>query len=297
MTPALDPDRVLAELARLWAALEEEHSVVRACALTLAVVAEESDDPAAIALTLAELMREHPHRAIVVRLSPDPSAPIEHHVISQCWRPAGQRDQICCEQIEIYTPAAALTALAPTLAALRAPDLPAALWVRTGDFSALTALGAEKIIVDLGAVPDASAALAHLAAAKTPALGDLAWTRLTRWRETVARIFEDPAALAQLPSIAELRVFYSGDRIPPEAFYAAGWVHAALGREAPVRFERDGVFGIEFLGGAFPLSARSDFATRTEASLLAEELAITGRDPVYDSALQFAARLAGRERR
>lgn len=299
MTPALDPDRILAELSRLWTSLEEAagreaHGVVRACALTLIVLAPESDDPGAIAQTLAGLMRTHPHRAIIVRLRPDDAAPIEYRALSHCWRPAGQRDQICCEQIEITASAAALASIAPALSALRAADLPSALWLRGTDLSWLDAVDAGKRIVDSAAALDPTAALLHFAAA--PAVADLAWTRLTPWRQSVARLFDDPGALAELPRIESLRIFYEGDRIPPEAFYAAGWVHAALDRETPVEFQRGGDFGIEFLGVSHH-SVRGAFAARPETSLLSEELAIAGRDPVYDRALQFAARLAGRERR
>jgi glucose-6-phosphate dehydrogenase assembly protein OpcA len=242
-------------------------------------------------------MQLHPHRAIVVRLGAEGGAAVEHQVLSHCWRPAGQRDQICCEQIEITAPAAALPSLAPALAALHASDLPSVIWIRGADFSALDALEAQKAIVDSAASPDPAAALARLGAgAHAFALADLAWTRLTPWRESVARLFEDSGALAELPRIDALRVFHPGDRVPAEAFYAAGWIHAALGRETPVRFERAEDFGVEFASPA-RLSARRRLAPRDETSLLSEELAITGRDPIYDRALQFAARLAGRERR
>ena len=132
----LRSDQILGELRELWASLGkaaepgDAQGVVRACSLTLIVFAEEADDPASIGGTLAELMREHPHRAIVVRVRPGPAALLEHRVLAQCWMPSAGRQQICCEQIEITAAEGSLADLPPVLLALRAPDLPVALWYR-----------------------------------------------------------------------------------------------------------------------------------------------------------------------
>ena len=50
---------------------------------------------------LASLMRDHPSRAIVIRIVDEPKPELEARVLAQCWMPQGQRRQICCEQIEI----------------------------------------------------------------------------------------------------------------------------------------------------------------------------------------------------
>ena len=252
-------DEILEELRELWAALGkaaeqgDSQGVVRACALTLMVFAEETDDAVSIGETLAELMREHPHRAIVVRVRRDAPPLLEHRVRAQCWMPFGRRQQICCEWIEIIAAEASLADLAPVLLALRAPDLPMALWYRSArlfESPALPAatLAANKLIVDAAAAGDPPAMLRRLAkaAAAGPPIADLAWTRLTRWREIVAQVFESPASRALLSRIGEVRVFHAGERVPPEACYLAGWVLDALGRDIDVRFEAAAEEGLEF---------------------------------------------------
>ena len=106
MSATINPDRVLHELSDLWVSLgkhdgDESTGVLRACAMTLVVLAEAAEDANAIGETLAALMREHPSRAIVIRIADSTEPALEAKVLAQCWMPFGQRRQICCEQIEI----------------------------------------------------------------------------------------------------------------------------------------------------------------------------------------------------
>ena len=39
-------------------------------------------------------------------------------------------------------------------------------------------------------------------------MGDLAWTRVTRWRETLARVFENREYLARLNEISDVKVWF-----------------------------------------------------------------------------------------
>jgi glucose-6-phosphate dehydrogenase assembly protein OpcA len=301
---ALRPDQILEELRELWASLGkaagpgDAQGVVRACSLTLIVFAEEADDPAAIGGTLAELMREHPHRAIVVRVRRGPAAPLEHRVLAQCWMPLAGRRQICCEQIEITVGEGSLADLPPVLLALRAPDLPVALWYRSARLFDTPAPPAGKLILDSAAAAEPLAMLQRLAqasAAGSP-VADLAWTRLTHWREILAQEFDNPASRALLARITEVRLFHAGQRVPPEACYLAGWVLDALGRQVELRFEAAAEGAIEFRGTGFPPHRVVSPPPAKEAGLLREELGILGRDPVYDRALRLAAQIAGHER-
>lgn len=301
---ALHADQILEELRELWASLGkaaeegDSHGVVRACALTLIVFAEETEGDAAIGETLAELMREHPHRAIVVRVRRDSPPLLEHRVLAQCWMPFGRRQQLCCERIEILAAEASLPELVPILLALRVPDLPVVLWYRSARVFESQALPADKIVLDSASAADPPSMLRRLAEANAAGLpiADLAWTRLTHWREIVAQMFENPASRALLPRICEVRVFHAGERVPPEACYLAAWVLDALGREIDVRFEAAAQDAIEFRGTGLQPVYVAGCARASDSRLLREELAILGRDPVYDRALRLAARIAGRER-
>jgi glucose-6-phosphate dehydrogenase assembly protein OpcA len=331
----LDAGAVLKELDRLWAGLAADsagagsHGVLRACSLTLVVFDDEETDGTALGQTLAQTMREHPNRAIAVRVSTRNPGILEHHVSAQCWVPTGKAEQICSEQIEILAGEEILPEMAPILNALTAPDLPVVVWCRSprllrsaGFQAAVPASG--KLIVDSTRFSDPAAFLRALAASSTagrPAVADLAWTRLTRWRETLAQAVESAACIDRLREVSQVRVYHTGKAIPAPAYYFAGWVLSCLGpgAEPDLKFESvegeplSAIEGVAIACPAEEISIRrvEGFAvliqtgslvncalcpSRTEAELLNEELGISGRDPVYDSALRMAATLAGRNR-
>src|SRR2546425_4589855 len=130
MTAVLAPEQILKELSDLWVSLgkqghaESGGGVLRACSMTLVVLADMSDDTGALGETVAALMPEHPARAIVVRLQGAGEAALGARVYSQCWMPFRERRQICCEQIEITAPDAALADLPALILPLAATDLP-----------------------------------------------------------------------------------------------------------------------------------------------------------------------------
>src|SRR5437667_1615786 len=157
MAATIQPDRVLHELAELWVSLgqqngDESTGVLRACAMTLVVVAEEREDAAEVGETLALLMREHPSRAVVVRVRDVEAPELEARVFAQCWMPFGQRRQICCEQIEISTSNVSLADVPAVVLPLVVADLPVILWSRmpslfaTPALNGLARLGAKTIV-------------------------------------------------------------------------------------------------------------------------------------------------------
>src|SRR2546425_7658672 len=162
----IQPDRILRELSELWVSFGKQNGdtstgVLRACAMTLVVLAEAQEDSNEVGETLAALMREHPSRAVVVRVRDAQEPALEARVFAQCWMPFGQRRQICCEQIEITASEASLSELPPVILPLTVSDLPVILWCRSGrlfqlpDFSALASV-AQKVVVDSSAFPDAA---------------------------------------------------------------------------------------------------------------------------------------------
>ena len=92
----IHPELLARRIDRLWADMAEqsegeEHALVRACALTLIVLTDRDENPAAVAETLAELMQTHPSRAIVIRLTADEGEHLEADVRAHCWMPTGRR--------------------------------------------------------------------------------------------------------------------------------------------------------------------------------------------------------------
>src|SRR5436305_8605195 len=130
------PEQILKGLGKLWTSLgeEEKHqgkpTVLRACAMTLVVATDETDEGYAASQTISELMREHPSRGIVLAVSEHAEQALQARVLAQCWKPFGKAQQICCEQIEITARPDHWPNIGPTLVGLIAADLPVIFWCR-----------------------------------------------------------------------------------------------------------------------------------------------------------------------
>jgi glucose-6-phosphate dehydrogenase assembly protein OpcA len=327
----IEPEKLLRELAELWVNLGKEEDsgsmgVLRACSMTLLTLAGAAEDAAAVDETLALLMRDHPSRAIVARVRDSAEAELDAGVRAQCWKPFGQRRHICCEQIAIAASNATLDDLPAVILPLIAPDLPVILWARAPrlfDTPARRELSrmAWKTIVDSASAADPVRALEELARESEAGLtlGDLAWTRLTRWRQLIAQIFENPEYAGLLPSVARVSICHPGAAPTVGVRYMAAWLLQSLEsagsrpevewRKAPDAADA-GLVRIEFatadpslltvvirkLEGAAvetqvnSITTRAVFSAASDYELLREELAIPRRDPVYEAALKRAAR-------
>src|ERR1019366_7017577 len=185
MTATVEPEKILRELRELWVKLgrEQENAggVLRACAMTLLVVAEDDHDADEVRRTMGVLMHDHPSRAVV--LYTKEAARVDARVFAECWMPFGGNRQICAEGIEITAGPQQWAEVARLLTPLVVPDLPVMLWCRgkrafePGVFDPLFPL-AGKIIFDSATATDPKAALAALKAFQERGLkgGDLAWT-------------------------------------------------------------------------------------------------------------------------
>ncbi len=285
------PEQVLKDLGHLWAGLatetpgaSAESGVLRACAMTFIVALEPEDDEQSVGQTIAELIHQHPSRAIVLKPGAE-SAPLEAHVSAQCWMPFGKRQQVCCEQIEISAPPANAGQASHLILGLLAPDLPAVLytrgpaWLTSAGFADLLPL-MTKVIVDSGR----GCKLADLSRLRRRAnhLADLEWTRTTRTRQEISRFFDDPRQGSELESVNTIIA-------PAGQVYLGGWLLRALpGRKlsmdgAPGQIRLEGQ-GVEF---DFPILAPPD----GDYALLNEELGIIGPDPVFDDVLTVAETL------
>jgi glucose-6-phosphate dehydrogenase assembly protein OpcA len=290
--------------------------------MTLVVIAEAADDASALGETIAALMPEHPARTILIRLQGEGERALSQRVYQQCWKPFGQRQQICCEQIEITASDAALADLPSVILPLAVPDLPVILWcrsarlVRRPEFGEIAGM-ATKMVIDSAAAgvtnKDATDAMVCMADAVSRGgiLADLAWTRLTRWRETLARVFENRDTLARLPEVNSVQVRF-GPSYETAAWYLAAWAANALATVGqvvtPVVARQDESLRLELSGGTFRVSlSRQDdrlVAVVNEQSnctnlprpadyhLMREELGIVRRDPIFEGTLASAVRLA-----
>ena len=329
MSAVLAPDTLLHELTDLWVRLGKEGQaetgagVLRACSMTLVVVADETDDFSALGETIAALMPEHPARTVVVRLQAAKQKELSGRVFAQCWMPFGQRRQICCEQIEITASETSLADAASLIEPLAAPDLPVILWCRSARvveqpaFQGLAAM-ARKVVVDTSGWPDPKAALRRLSEMKQRGiiLGDLSWTRLTRWRQMLAQLFENRELPAKLSGISLVRVGFGGKDAPVSARYLGAWLIDSLadaGVRAQLVLDPDprGTTGhlqrLELKGEAFrvelkrrgsrlviavdQLSHCTHLPHPNDYLLMREETAIVTHDAIFERTLSSAERL------
>ncbi|MDR3719823.1 MAG: glucose-6-phosphate dehydrogenase assembly protein OpcA [Bryobacteraceae bacterium] len=296
--------------------------VLRACAMTLIVAAAESDDAQELGAMLSGLMQLHPSRTIVLRTCPHRDA-VEARTSVQCWMPFGRRQQICGEWIEIFAGTAQFGEVSLLLLGLTVPDLPVVFWVRHTALAHLDALRpvltlATRVIVDTSEADEPESALAavrSLAAGTADGVGphwrlsDLAWCRITRWRKALAGILHDrPAPLTgairwagtmlSMPACyldAWLRTVYPGleidlrssDPVRPPVDVGRIRVVQLGGPGLDVRLERP-TGGTNVVAITDGLQSGLFFPRLDEATLLAEELGIAGRDRLFEAALELA---------
>jgi glucose-6-phosphate dehydrogenase assembly protein OpcA len=311
------PEQILKDLEALWVELgqsdpEKRNAVLRACSMTLLVALDAGDDEQEAAETVAELMHEHPSRSIVLKVTRDGSGGLDARVLAQCWMPFGRRQQICCERIEITAAAERLEEVPRIILGVTAPDLPVVLWCRGArlcrekGFGELAAL-ADKLIVDSAEFASAEEGLEFVRKASARKLtADLAWTRVTAWREMVALLFDCPETGMTARQIERVRVVHGGSEAGSSAAYLAGWLRVTLGGGVLVtaearREEHDGIVGIEFEGDGMRASVsahagfamlrmhdrehRVPFPPQTLSLLLREELGILDRDVLFEESL------------
>jgi hypothetical protein len=226
--------------------------------------------------------------------------------------PFGQRRQICCEQIEIMGPESSLEDAASVIDPVIAPDLPTIVWCRSArildapGFARLAGL-ARKVIVDSSVWPDGEEGVRRVEqlAARGVEVGDLAWTRLTRWRETLARLFETPHYLKLLPGVKQVQAGYMGVWLRDALSRTGAHTELQLVADAPgpagylLRVELNGPeFQLRLtrredrlIVEADSLSTCTNLPQPTDYLLLREELGIVGRDPVFEWVREAATRL------
>jgi glucose-6-phosphate dehydrogenase assembly protein OpcA len=325
------PEQILKGLGKLWTSLGEEEkqhgkpTVLRACAMTLIVATDENDGGFYVSQTISELMREHPSRGIVLCVSPEAEKSLEARVLAQCWKPFGKAQQICCEQIEIVARPESWPNVGPTLIGLTAADLPVIFWCRhqaalspnaaDDERAGLEAVSniATKIIIDTADLnPGPALKLIADWQARGRVVADLAWTRLTPWREPLAHIFDNVARENIFSKFHTIEVAHTGDRPGSSALYVAGWLSRP--HNAKVIFKREQGHGlglqritlksdaeiIQFERSSpdcMTLSSTNGRARKYSyqdtglAELMTEELSILGPDGAFNTAFQRAQEL------
>lgn len=315
-TATIQPERILRDLQQLWAQMAADQAnsggVLRACAMTLVVAAEDAADADRARRTVGVLMHNHPSRAVILRPGGASGSgdDLDARIFAECWKPFGKAQQICSEGIEITAGRSGFSEVARFLVPLRVPDLPVVLWCRgaaalePGPLEALFPL-ADKIIFDSAHVADADSALQFLRRlrARGSRVADLHWTRLTGWREVLAHLFDDQAL--QPSEVKTAQVTFGGPSVTTCARYFASWIRTALPEARVTLASGDGPPGLRSVTLASASDSlaiaigsdhcvevsgcgrhyRSLLPSTSEEELMQEELGILGPDPVYERVL------------
>jgi glucose-6-phosphate dehydrogenase assembly protein OpcA len=172
-----------------------------------------------------------------------------------------------------------------------------------------------KVIIDTeGEDPQAAFRLISRLWGEGRVLADLEWARLTFWREPLAQIFDNPARTNKFSDFHTIEIIYSGEKVTASAAYAAGWFASLSTAKVNVKGTKGfgpGVHAIELISDAETITfertgrecarlsstcgrERSYLYTEPSLySLLHQELAILGRDPVFDAAFSRAREFVG----
>lgn len=225
---------------------------------------------------------------------------------------------VCSEVVRLHGPPDT-GALAAMTRSLLLPDLPLfVLWLDEPRFDGPIARGllpeASRVVVDSTRFEGTIEALARLIGDDPPSVSDLSWTKITGWREVVARLFDPPDHHALLPRIERIRIEHV-EGSASQARLLGGWLVARAAHGAAVEtiavtradMRTGSLVSVRLTAGDVELAVerpeegvavltspglpQQRLALRVPpfAKLLGDELEVLARDRVLESALEACA--------
>lgn len=242
MAPAVSElDRDLRAMWKAAAEAGEGGGGIHRAALSNLVTALDPGDHVRLAPVLVEVTRRHPSRLLLVEIGheEDPRE-LDGEVAALCHvRPAG--GYVCSEQIVLQGGAGAGPLVPSAVRSLLVGNLPLVLLdLRRGPAPPWVEEIAEKaelLLMDSERAPDPDARRdlwRRIGEDSWGRVRDLAWARLTPWREIVAEAFDAARLTSALPGTSEVTI-ETGRETPcsPAAPLLAGWIASRLGWTAP----------------------------------------------------------------
>ncbi|GAB3269131.1 glucose-6-phosphate dehydrogenase assembly protein OpcA [Microbacterium lacusdiani] len=213
------PDTTVSKVARqLVSTREEGGAVALGRVLTLVIKSHRGFGEEAIEAA-NDASREHPMRVIVLVTDPEGEARLDAQI--RVGGDAGASEVIV---LQAYGDAASNEQT--LLTGLLLPDAPVVAWWPDEPPASpgTSALGriAQRRITDTSTAPYSSDRLSRLESSYTPGDTDLAWTRLTRWREQLAAVLDQP------PYEPVTAVSVRGASTSPSTALLAAWLGLAL---------------------------------------------------------------------
>lgn len=227
------PDTTVSKVARQLIDTREEGGAV-ALGRVLTLVIKSNHRLSEDAIEAAnDASREHPMRVIVLMTEPGGDARLDAQI-----RVGG--DAGASEVVVLRAYGEAASNESTLLTGLLLPDAPVVAWwpdeppVRPGS----SALGriAQRRITDTSTAPYTPDRLTQLESDYSPGDTDLAWTRLTRWREQLAAVLDQP------PYEPVTAVSVRGASTSPSTALLAAWLGLALDLPVDWQYEDPAVW-------------------------------------------------------
>ncbi|WP_438353102.1 glucose-6-phosphate dehydrogenase assembly protein OpcA [Microbacterium sp. CJ88] len=222
------PDTNVSKISRALVSVREEGGAVAlGRVLTLVIVTRHGAEEEVIGAA-NDASREHPMRVIVLMIgdvdAADPRLDAEIRVGG---------DAGASEVVLLRAHGAAGSNTESLITGLLLPDAPVVAWwpAETAGSPSRSAIGriAQRRITDASTQPDPAAWVASLGETYAPGDTDFAWTRLTRWREQLAAVLDQP------PYEDVVSVAVRGASDSPSTALLAAWLRLKL--DVPVSYE------------------------------------------------------------
>ncbi|MEV8357624.1 glucose-6-phosphate dehydrogenase assembly protein OpcA [Microbacterium sp. NPDC076895] len=214
------PDTTVSKISRALIDVREEGGAVAlGRVLTLIIVTTNGGTEDGIEAA-NDASREHPMRVISLRLDPAGEPKLDAEI-----RVGG--DAGASEVVVLRASGAAASNVESLVTGLLLPDAPVVVWwpdnpPATPSHSPLGRI-AQRRITDASTVPFEATRVAHLGDCYSPGDTDLAWTRLTHWREQLAAVLDQP------PYEPITAVEVRGAATSPSTALLAAWLRLTLG--------------------------------------------------------------------
>lgn len=304
--PSIPVRAVEGELARLWADAPQSPDAppspgaIRACTLNLVIAAGVGEGPQDLTPLVAEVMAEHPCRAILLVEERGSGEGVQATVGGVCHRGTAGGGLVCGEEVHLTAGGEGRRAAAGAALSLLVANLPVVLWWRGGSpaaderFTRLAGV-ADRVLLDSARLGEAGVGLPALADLveqyRQAALTDLQWGRLTPWRSLTAQFFDPPEMRACLTRLAEVTVAFGPTPSGvSQALLYAGWLGSRLGWRGTGAASREADGGmratLEREGGAVRLLFWAGAAPATDGLI---GVSILVEDPPARFRLDLAA--------
>lgn len=241
-------------LTQLWMTSQTGgRSSMQAYILNLIIFAGSATNASDAQKIAARVGQMHPSRTIILHTEDGGASRLRAWISAQCEY-SGAMERSGSEQIMLEAAGDGIRQLPGTVIPLLVPEVPVVLWW-SGDglfnhpiFPALMD-ASDQLVIDSSVFSDSVQMLARLHALGSEeypgvAFRDLAWARLTPWRELTAQFFDAPPSRPYLDGIQRVQVTYAyadeGQYNPEQALLYGSWLASRLAWETIPNLRRFG---------------------------------------------------------